>query len=93
MMIEIILRPNLSSCIETVAKREYEGVLNLLLSIQQEDQQLLDKLELLRVFLETADFRELRSRTEDLLAAGKLVECALKSIEADPKYEIEIRQF
>ncbi len=91
-MIEIKLKPSLSSCIETVAKRQYEKVLNKLLSTQQEDPQLLDVLELLRVFLESADFRQLRSRSEMILVSGKQVEFTLRSTNGEPKFEIALHQ-
>lgn len=87
---EIKLKPSLSHCIETVAKREYEKVLSLLLSGKQEDT-LLDELELLRLFLESADFRQLRSRCEESLLAGKEIEIVLKSTHGVPAYEIEMR--
>jgi hypothetical protein len=90
-MMEVKLEPNLSHCIETVAKREYEKVLSLLLRGKQEDS-LLDKLELLRLFLESADFGQLRSRCEELLLAGRRIEVILKSTHGVPPYEIEIRE-
>ncbi|MEW6666160.1 MAG: hypothetical protein AB1512_13200 [Thermodesulfobacteriota bacterium] len=90
-MTEIELKPTLSHCIETVAKREYERVLSLLLSGKQEDS-LLDELELLRLFLESADFRSLRSRCEEALLAGKQTEMVLRSTDGIPPYEIEIRE-
>jgi len=88
---EVKLEPNLSHCIETVAKREYEKVLSLLLGGKQEDS-LLDKLELLRLFLESADFVQLRSRCEELLLAGRQIEVILKPAPGDPPYEIEINE-
>jgi hypothetical protein len=90
-MMEIKLEPNLSHCIETVAKRKYEKVLSLLLGGKQEDS-LLDELELLRLFLESADFRQLRSRCEEPLLAGRRIEFLLRSAPGDPPYEIEINE-
>jgi hypothetical protein len=49
-----------------------------------------NNLELLRIFLESADFGQLRSRCEELLLVGKLVSVRLKSINALPKYEVEV---
>lgn len=91
-MMEILLKPSLSSCIETVAKREYERVLHLLLGGEQENRRLLDMLELLTLFLESADFRQLRSRSEELLLAGRQVEFSLRSTNGVPEYEIELHQ-
>jgi hypothetical protein len=89
---KIKLEPSLSHCIEAVAKREYERVLSLLLKGKQEDQQLAEELELLRLFLESADFVQLRSRCEEFLLAGKCVSVRLKSTSTPPKYEVEINE-
>ncbi len=89
---EIKLEPSLSHCIETVAKTEYERVLSLLLKEKEEDDQLAEELELLRMFLESADFGRLRSRCEEFLLAGKHVLVRLTSISVPPKYEVEIIQ-
>ena len=90
-MMEVKLEPNLSHCIETVAKRKYEKVLSQILGGKQEDS-LLDELELLRLFLESADLRHLRSRCEESLLAGKRVEVILKSAQAVIPFEVEIKE-
>jgi hypothetical protein len=91
-MMEIRLEPSLSSCIETVAKAEYERVLSLLLKGKQEDHQLEEELELLRVFLESADFSRLRGLSEKFLLDGRRVEFILRSTKAEPQYEIEVKE-
>jgi hypothetical protein len=88
-MMEIKLEPSLSHCIETVAKRRYERVLSLILGGKQEDS-LLDELELLRLFLESADFRQLRSRCEEPLLEGRRIEITLRPALGVPPYEIQI---
>jgi len=88
---EIRLKPSLSHCIETVAKIEYERVLSLLLRGKQEDS-LFDELELLRLFLESADFGQLRSRCEEALLAGRQVEFILRSTHEVPAYQIEMTE-
>jgi hypothetical protein len=90
MMMEIKLEPSLTHCIETTAKREYERVLGQLLKGKEEDSQLAEELELLRIFLESADFGQLRSRCDDSLTAGRKVEARLRSSNSAPGYEIEI---
>ena len=90
-MMEVKLEPSLSHCVETVAKRRYERVLSLLLGGKQEDS-LLDELELLRLFLESADLSQLRSRCEESLLAGRQVEVMLRSTHGVPPYAIEIRE-
>ena len=92
-MIEIKLEPSLSHCIETVAKREYERVLSMLLKGDREDGQLEEELELLRLFLESADFGQLRSLSEELLIDGRRVEFILKSTESPPGYEVGIKDY
>jgi hypothetical protein len=87
-MMEMKLVPSLSHCIETVAKREYERVLSILLRGELEDCRLEGELELLRLFLESADFGELRSRCEDLLLDGRDVEVRLRSTDGLPEYEV-----
>jgi len=87
---EIKFEPSLAYCIETVAKREYERVLSALLRGAQEDPRLAEELELLRLFLESADFGQLRSRCEELLLSGKRVSVMLTSISVMPKYEVEV---
>ena len=89
---EIKLEPSLSSCIETVAKKEYKRVLSILLKGDQEEGQMEEKLELLKLFLESADFNHLRSLSEKFLLNGRRVEFMVKSTNNPPKYEIEINQ-
>jgi hypothetical protein len=87
---EIRLEPTLAGCIETVAKKEYERVLGLLLKALDEDPDLAEELELLRLFLESADFGELRSRSDVFLLAGRRVEFKLRPTGGAPGYEIEM---
>jgi hypothetical protein len=48
-MLEIELVPDLTHCIETVTKREYEDTLRCLLAAREGDQELGKRLELLRI--------------------------------------------
>lgn len=86
---ELTLEPDLSHCIETVAKAQYERVLAILLRADDVDRSLEKELELLRLFLESADFGTLRSRCDDFLLAGKRVRVHLTSTEGVPEYDIE----
>jgi hypothetical protein len=56
----IELEPNLSNCIETLAKKEYEKVLTTILRTGAEDEELSGRAEVLRLFLESTDFGVLR---------------------------------
>ena len=58
--------------------------------IPEEDSRLAEELEVLRIFLGSADFGQLRSRCDDSLTAGKGVEARLTSSSSAPGYEIEI---
>ena len=73
MAIRIVLTPTVSHCIETVAKREYWKNVNNYLKKRKEDERLEGKIELLRSFLETADFANLRRKSEEHILHGKQV--------------------
>jgi hypothetical protein len=89
MATEIVLEPNLTHCIETVAKSEYERVLSLLLKDKKEDPRLADELELLGLFLESADFGLLRSCCDECLIAGRPVKVIVRSTGGIPDWYIE----
>lgn len=72
-MRQIELVPDLSSCIETVARREHERVAQELLSTEAPSEELMDRVEILRLFLETADLRGLRAASEKHLLEGRKV--------------------
>lgn len=71
--IRIELIPTVSHCIETVAKKEYWKSVDEYLKKREEDNKLEEKIELLRSFLETADFGILRRQSEKHLMNGKQV--------------------
>ena len=89
---EIKLEPTVDSCIETVAKKEYERILRILLKGNQDDEHLEEELELLKLFLESADFGQLRSFSDKFLLKGERVEFTLKPTNNPPQYEVEINQ-
>ena len=74
MTIRIALTPTISHCIETVAKREYWKNVNNYRKKRKEDKRLEEKIELLRSFLETADFANLRRQSEEHILHGKQVQ-------------------
>jgi hypothetical protein len=84
----IELKPNLSNCIETLSKREYERTLNLLLKKRPMDEELGERLEVLRLFLESTDFGHLRSQYEGYLAEGKEVTFLIYPEEGKTKYQL-----
>jgi hypothetical protein len=70
----IVLTPTISHCIETVAKREYWKNVNECLKKRKEDKRLERKIELLRSFLITADFANLRRESEEHILHGEQVQ-------------------
>lgn len=88
-MRQIELEPELSACIETKARREYQKTLSQILK-GNEDEKLKERLEALRLFLETADFKKLREEYEKYLVAGRQVKFMLRLENGRPRYEIEI---
>jgi hypothetical protein len=87
-MCDIELSPTLSHCIETVAKEEFWQLVNQYMESKQEDKRLEQKIELLRVFLESMDFKELRRKSESYLIAGKAVKFIIYLKEGKPHYEM-----
>jgi hypothetical protein len=83
------LQPDLSHCIETVARDEYEHGLRRLLAGER-DEELAERTELLRLFLEAADFRDLRARSERHLLAGKKVSFTVYMDEEDVRYKFQV---
>jgi hypothetical protein len=87
-MVSIELKPDLSSCIETLSKKEYERALNLLLKKGPIDEGLGERLEVLRLFLESADFGHLRSQYEGYLTEGKKVTFLIYPEEGKVSYQL-----
>ena len=87
-MVCIELKPNLLSCIETLSKREYERILNLLLKEGSGDEELGKKFEVLRLFLESTDFGHLRGQYERYLTEGKEVTFLIYPKEGKAGYQL-----
>jgi hypothetical protein len=87
-MVPIELKPNLSSCIETLSKQEYERTLSLLLKKGPVDEGLGERLEVLRLFLESTDFGHLRSKYEGYLTEGKKVTFLIYPEEGKVSYKL-----
>ena len=68
----ITLPPTLDACVETQARLMYIEILRELLD-KSEKQRLQQKYEILKLFLETADFRKLRAQSEKLFTQNKMV--------------------
>jgi hypothetical protein len=89
-MVPIQLAPSLSSCIETLSKKEYERTLDLLLKKGPGNRELGEKLEVLRLFLESTDFSDLRSQYEGYLTEGKKVTFLIYPDEGKASYQLMV---
>ena len=88
-MDKIELIPDLSHCIETVAKKEHRKAVNILLG-GTGNGGVEERAELLRRFLETADFKKLRRESEGYLRQGKKVKFILGLEEGAPHYRMQL---
>ena len=88
-MLKVELIPDLTHCIETVAKREHSAVLKQLLKSGQGNKELEEKLEILRLFLETADFKQLRAESEKRFMEGGKVKFVVY-LDNGVKYEMQV---
>ena len=84
------LVPDLSSCIETTARNAHRERLFILLSGNQDNDRLKTELTILEKFLETADFKKLRSESEKHLVEGKRVEFIIYLKNNKVKYDLKI---
>jgi len=86
--VHIELEPELEACVETQTKRRYNQISGKLLK-KGNDNELAEKLEILRLFIESADFNKLRSESEKHLVEGKRVKFILYLEKGKPKYEMK----
>jgi len=90
LMVQIELTPTLTHCIETKARQEFLKSTDEYMQTGKEDKELEERIELLRAFLESMDFRELRRQSEEYLTEGKNVTFILYRQEGKPKYELKV---
>jgi len=86
------LFPRLSHCIETTAKEEFWNSVNQYMESGQEDKKLEDRIELLKAFLESADFKKLRSQSERYLVEEKKVKFVICWKEGKPSYKMMVTE-
>jgi len=77
--------------VETKAKRLYNQLLGELLD-KGEEGELGERLETLRLFLESADFSKLRSESEKHLVEGKRVRFTIHLEEGKPEYQMKVTE-
>ena len=76
---------------ETQAKRRYNQIASELLD-KGEVGELAERLEIVRLFLESADFNKLRSESEKHLLEGRGVKFILYLEKGKPKYEMKVTE-
>lgn len=89
-MFGIELFPHLSRCIETTAREEFWNSVNQYMEGGQKDRKLEDRIKLLKAFLESMDFRKLRSQSERYLAEGRQVKFAVSWEKGKLSYEVVV---
>ena len=90
LVIELI--PTASHCIETTAKREYWKSVDEYLKKGNQDKILEEKIEILKSFLETADFVMLRQQSEKHIIDKKQVVFNLSMRNGKPWYEMTVEE-
>jgi hypothetical protein len=85
----IELEPQLDACVETQAKRQYNQLLRQLLK-KDATTELMEKAEVLRLFLESVDFNRLRAESEKHLLAGRKVKFLVHRERGQPRYEMRV---
>jgi len=88
----IELFPSLYHCIETTAREEFWNLVNRHMEGGQEDKKLEDRIELLKAFLESMDFKKLRSQSERYLVESKHVKFIISWKEGKPSYEMVVTE-
>ena len=86
----IELSPSLSHCIETTAREEFWNSVNQYMESGQEDKKLEERIELLKAFLESMDFKQLRSQSDRYLVEEKQVKFVISWKEGKPSYEMVV---
>ena len=90
MTVRIELTPTLDHCIETTAKQEFAKYSDEYLREGVEDKELEERIELLRMFLESMDFKVLRSKSEKHLTEGKTVRFSIYMDKGRPAYDLKV---
>jgi len=90
-MNEINLEPNLSTCVQTLARKQHEKIVRELLKTREEQVDLEQKAEMLKEFLVSTDFRKLRKEYEPYLVKGKRVKFTLRLIAGRTEHDMEIK--
>ncbi len=85
----IELLPDLSHCVETRAKQEYAATMSKILSGDQSPG-LEERLDLLKMFLETADFSRLRRESEEHMILGRKVKFVISRFAGHSELSVQM---
>jgi len=85
----IDLVPDLSHCVQTRARQEHAATISRIMSGDQSPGLEL-RLELLRAFLEEADFSRLRRESEEHLTQGRKVQFVLSGSAGPGKWSVKM---
>jgi hypothetical protein len=86
---QIELLPDLEHCVQTRARQEHAAAMSRIMS-GDESPELEARLELLKAFLEEADFSRLRRESEEHLTRGRKVKFVLSGGAAPGKWNVEM---
>ncbi len=89
---QIELIPDLTHCVETKARQKYQKLVRSYLLKSKRCAEPDEKIELLRTFLETADFRKLRKESEAYLLKGQKVKFIVRREDGETKYKLVFMQ-
>lgn len=88
--VTIELVPNLEHCVQTRANQEYSAGMRRIMS-GDSSPGLEKRLELLKAFLEEADFSKLRRESEEHLTQGQRVKIVLSESAGPGKWSVEMK--
>jgi hypothetical protein len=89
-MDSIKLVPDLCHCIETVARMKHTELSQKLLAGEAGNREIEQQMEILGNFLEKADFRKLRSESEEHLIMGRYVQYIIWLEDNISRYEMHV---
>ena len=91
-MLCIELVPTLSHCVESAARDQYDKSLREYLRTGEGSQELEERIELLKAFLESTDFSELRRESEKHLMHDRNVKFIVYVEGGRPQYEMNVTE-
>ena len=91
-MLRIELIPTLIHCVESLAREHYDKCVQECLRSGEVNEENLERIEILRAFLESMDFSRLRQQSEKHLVEGGDVRFVVYMQEGKPQYEMNVVQ-